>query len=79
MRDFLRRLHAPFGGEQRKPQAAQGPKRGGTIGEISAEVGYDLRDLYVGGYSNAQIWKVRNGEMTLSELLNAEPDNKTSR
>ena len=48
----------------------------GTIGAISAEVGYDVRDLYMSGYSDRQIWRVRQGELTLEELFQQRPEGR---
>jgi hypothetical protein len=49
------------------------PKRwemSGTIGDLSARLGYDIRDVWISGYSDEQINGVLIGEYTLSELLN---------
>ena len=52
------------------------PKRwemSGTIGDLSARLGYDIRDVWMSGYSDEQINGVLIGEYTLSELWKMEP------
>jgi hypothetical protein len=48
----------------------------GSIGAISARIGYDVRDLIVAGYSDRQIWRVVRGEITLTEQFAEEPDGR---
>jgi hypothetical protein len=45
----------------------------GSIGEISAEIGYDVRDLLVAGYTDDQIRGLRRKEYTLDELCAMRP------
>jgi len=45
----------------------------GSIGEISARIGGDVRELVVMGYSDAQILRVLSGELALSDLLSQLP------
>ena len=48
----------------------------GSIGAISARIGYDVRELIVAGYSDRQIWRVIAGEITLAQLFAEEPDRR---
>ena len=45
----------------------------GSIGDISARIGYDARDLKMAGYSDDEIFQVLSGERTLEDLLNSGP------
>ena len=45
----------------------------GSIGDISARIGYDVRDLKMAGYSDAEIDEVLYGRCTLAELLQRAP------
>jgi hypothetical protein len=45
----------------------------GSIGDISAIIGYDLRDLLVAGYTDDQIRGLRRKEYTLDELCAMRP------
>jgi hypothetical protein len=45
----------------------------GSIGEISAIIGYDVRDLLVAGYTDDQIRGLRRKEYTLDELCAMRP------
>ncbi|MFN2138437.1 MAG: hypothetical protein ACK2UK_20945 [Candidatus Promineifilaceae bacterium] len=47
----------------------------GSRGDISTQIGYDVRDLIVMGYSKRQIYSVVEGEITLEELLHSVPEN----
>lgn len=55
------------------PQAGQAV---GNIGTVSAEIGYDVRDLLMEGYTLQEIHRVRAGEITLEELRRAGPKSK---
>ena len=46
----------------------------GSVGDVSARIGYDVRDLKMMGYSDAQIQGVSLGEYTVDELLKRPPD-----
>ena len=46
----------------------------GSIGDVSARIGYDVRDLKMMGYSDAQINRVLYGQMDLQALLKSEPE-----
>ena len=48
----------------------------GSIGAISARIGYDVRELVVAGYSDRQIWRVVRGEISLGQLFAEEPENR---
>jgi hypothetical protein len=48
----------------------------GSIGDISSQIGYDVRELYITGYSDAQIRRVRSGEITLDDLLRVKPEGR---
>lgn len=50
-----------------------------NIGDISAEIGYDARDLRVAGYSWKEIEGVVNGEYSLETLLARGPASKQNR
>jgi hypothetical protein len=45
----------------------------GSIGDVSARIGYDVRDLKMMGYSDDQIQGVSLGEYTMAELLKRPP------
>lgn len=52
------------------------PKRwalAGSIGDLSVRLGYDIRDIWMAGYSDEQINGVLLGEYTLDELWTMEP------
>lgn len=52
------------------------PKRwelAGSIGDLSVRLGYDIRDIWMAGYSDEQINGVLIGEYTLDELWKMEP------
>lgn len=44
-----------------------------SIGSLSAKLGCDIRELWMAGYSDEQIFAVVEGKMTLAELLRSEP------
>lgn len=48
----------------------------GSIGDKSAQLGYDWRDLKMSGYSDNQINGVLQGKYTLDELFKMKPDGK---
>lgn len=48
----------------------------GNIGTVSAEIGYDVRDLLMEGYTLQEIHRVRAGKITLDELRRAGPKSK---
>lgn len=48
-------------------------KLAGSIGDVSARLGYDIRDIWMAGYSDEQINGVLTGEYSLDELWNMEP------
>ena len=45
----------------------------GSIGDISAKLGYDVRDLKMAGYSDDEINQVLFGQRTLDDLLKSKP------
>ena len=45
----------------------------GSIGDVSARVGYDVRDLILAGYSEDQIQGLVDRQYTLDELLAQKP------
>jgi len=45
----------------------------GSIGDISARLGFDVRDVWMSGYSDEQINAVLTGDYTLNELWRMEP------
>lgn len=45
----------------------------GTIGDLSIRLGYDVRDVWMAGYSDEQINGVLIGEYTLSDLWKMKP------
>jgi hypothetical protein len=47
-----------------------------NIGTVSAEIGYDVRDLMMEGFTSQEIHRVRTGEVTLAELRKAGPQSK---
>ncbi|MFQ5420117.1 MAG: hypothetical protein ACE5EY_07115 [Anaerolineae bacterium] len=57
-------------------QQPAGPFRPGSIGDISARIGYDVRDLMMAGYSREQIHDVETGKITLKELWKQKPKSK---
>lgn len=46
----------------------------GSVGDVSARIGYDVRDLKMMGYSDEQIQGVLKGECTVEDLLKRPPD-----
>lgn len=55
------------------PASPAEPVRGGGIGDISARLGTDVRDLLRDGYRMEDIHRVLDGEITLEELLSSRP------
>ncbi|MBI3962554.1 MAG: hypothetical protein HY335_07370 [Deinococcus sp.] len=52
------------------------PKTGlprGSIGDLSVQIGYDVRDLLMEGYDQDEIDGIIRGEYTLEELLRRGP------
>ena len=47
-----------------------------TIGEISAAIGVDVRELIMDGYSLKQIQAVVDGRWTLTELYSRVPEER---
>lgn len=45
----------------------------GSIGDLSARVGCDVRDLIMAGYELDEIYEVALGKCTLEELLQRRP------
>lgn len=45
----------------------------GSVGDVSARIGYDVRDLWMMGYSDDQIDSVLHGRCTVDELLKLPP------
>lgn len=45
----------------------------GSIGDLSARIGYDVRELLIVGYTDAQIRGLTRKEYTLEELLKQRP------
>ena len=45
----------------------------GSIGDTSVRIGTDVRELYIDGYTQADIHKVLTGELSLSELMRQGP------
>jgi hypothetical protein len=61
--------------EQRRshdPESETGSPPGG-IGDLSARVGCDVRDLIMAGYGLEEIHEVALGRITLEELLQRRP------
>lgn len=48
----------------------------GSVGDISARIGYDVRDLIMDGYSQDEIDDVLYGRRTLEELLKSGPERR---
>jgi hypothetical protein len=57
-------------------QEADSAWSGGTIGDLSARIGYDVRELILDGYSWRQIREVTEGRITLAELFKCMPENE---
>jgi hypothetical protein len=51
----------------------------GSPGDVSTRIGTDVRDLIMAGYSERQIARVANGEITLEQLLRSRPEKGASR
>jgi hypothetical protein len=45
----------------------------GSVGDVSARIGYDMRELMIAGYSWKEIHSVLHGGRTLEELLERNP------
>jgi hypothetical protein len=54
------------------PESETGSPPGG-IGDLSARVGCDVRDLIMAGYGLDEIHEVASGRCTLDELLQRRP------
>lgn len=55
---------------------AEKPKRwalAGSIGDVSVHLNFDVREIWMSGYSDEQINDVLIGECTLDELWKMEP------
>ena len=59
-----------------KNREAEDTRPVGTIGDISARIGYDVRELIIDGYSWQQIYEVANRRLTLVELFKHKPENE---
>jgi hypothetical protein len=57
--------------DRKQPQT-----RGNGNVDISLEIGYDVRELIMEGYSWAQINRVRDGKITMRQLFKEKPENK---
>jgi hypothetical protein len=62
--------------QQRDPAGASTGWPPGSIGDLSARVGYDVRDLIMAGYGWDEIHEVAYGRITLDELLKRGPRRK---
>ena len=51
----------------------------GSIGDLSARIGYDVRELFIMGYTDADVREVTAGRCTLEELLECGPSPKRGR
>jgi hypothetical protein len=47
----------------------------GSMVDISMRIGYDVRDLKMAGYSDAQIDRVLYGQIELEDLFDMQPEN----
>jgi hypothetical protein len=47
----------------------------GSVGDVSARIGYDMRELMMAGFSREEIHTVLHGGCTLEELLERGPQN----
>jgi hypothetical protein len=50
----------------------------GSVGDVSARIGYDMRELMMAGYSWEEIHSVLYGRRTLEELLERGPQKGTA-
>ena len=48
----------------------------GSIGDISARIGCDVRDLKMAGYSEDEITQLLTGARTLEDLLKSGPSRR---
>jgi hypothetical protein len=44
-----------------------------SIGDVSAKIGYDVRELYRAGYTDQDIQGIVRGDYTVQELLQRKP------
>lgn len=65
------RLVREFSSSQQRSATGWPP---GSVGDVSARIGYDVRDLKTMGYSDEQIQEVLQGAYTVEELLKRPPD-----
>lgn len=54
-----------------KPAASGWPP--GSVGDVSARLGYDVRDLKMAGFGDDEIDQVLYGQRTLEDLLRSKP------
>ena len=60
--------------KDKMPEPKKVSAGGSTIGDISSRLGYDVRDVWMNGYSDSQIDGVLNGQYSLADLLKMEPE-----
>jgi hypothetical protein len=51
----------------------------GSVGDVSARLGTDVRELWMAGYTDREIRSVLSGERTLEDLLASRPRRRQSR
>ena len=56
------------------PSGSGFPK--GSIGDVSARIGYDVRDILMAGYSHGDIAELEMGLITAEELRKRGPEKK---
>jgi len=70
----MRKKETPMAGSIKEEDSGSGtgfPQ--GGIGNISARIGYDVRELLMQGYSMPEIHGIMRGEYTVHELLEMKP------
>ncbi len=75
-------MQPPIRGAGQKPAkvaSRDGFSPAGSIGDLSARLGYDVRELMMAGYTLQQIYGVSEGEYTLQELLQSKPKGRATR
>lgn len=50
----------------------------GSVGDVSAQIGYDVRDLRMAGFGDDAIDRVLRGEISVEDLLERGPDKTAS-
>ena len=62
--------------DQSPPKKSKSGFPPGSIGDVSARIGYDVRDILMAGYSHGDIAELEMGLITAEELRKRGPEKK---